>query len=279
MLGSNLFDAARARGWSAAALGLPEFDITKPDHMAERLPDVDVAINCAAFTRVDDAERERERCRAINADGAGNLARACVDRGIYLIHISTDYVFAGNKGTPYTEDDEPAPLNFYGLTKLEGERQVAASGAKALIVRTQSLYGLRGRNFVRAILAQIRNGRDELFVVSDQTSAPTYTRHLADALLDLAETRPDAGIVHAAAPNACSWWAFARAIVARTRPDVRVLERTSAEMNFPARRPAYSVLDTTKLTRLIGRALPPWEAGLDAYLGEEPLAAEVKAMK
>jgi dTDP-4-dehydrorhamnose reductase len=279
LLGCDLRDAAGARGWSVAVLDLPEFDITKPDRIAERLPAVDAAINCAAFTRVDDAEREREACRAINADGAGYLARACAERGIYLIHLSTDYVFAGDKGTPYTEGDVPAPLNFYGLTKLEGERRVQASGAMALIVRTQSLYGLRGRNFVRAILAQIRNGRDELSVVSDQISAPTYTRHLADALLDLAAARPAAGIVNAAASGACSWWAFARAIVARTRPGVRVLEKTSSEMNFPARRPAYSVLDTTKLKRLIGRALPPWEEGLDAYLAEEPLAAEVRAMR
>lgn len=279
MLGCDLVDAVCARGDSATVLDLPEFDITNPAGMSDRLPDADVAINCAAFTRVDDAEREQEVCRAINADGAGHVARACAERGIYLIHISTDYVFAGDKGAPYTEDDPPAPLNVYGRSKLEGEERVRASGAEALIVRTQSLYGLRGRNFVRAILTQIQKGRTELSVVSDQVSAPTYTRHLADCLLDLASVRPAPGIVHAAASGACSWWAFARAIVERTRPAVRVLEKSSAEMNFPARRPLYSVLDLSKLARLIGRAPPAWEDGLAAYLDEEPLAAAVRAMR
>lgn len=277
MLGSDLRDAAVARGHTASVLDLPEFDITNPAGMAERLPAGDVVLNCAAYTRVDDAEREREVCHAINADGAGHVARACAARGIYLIHVSTDYVFAGDKGAPYTEDDPVAPLNYYGLTKLEGERRVLNSGAQALVVRTQSLYGLRGRNFVRAILNQLQQGKKELSVVADQVSAPTYTRHLADLLLALAERRPGPGVVHAASTGACSWWAFACAIVARVQSDARVAKKSSSEMNYPARRPAYSVLDTTRLRALIGRTPPTWEEGLDAYLREEPLAADVRA--
>lgn len=276
MLGGDLLEAALARGHAASVLDLPEFDITRPERMTERLPAADVAINCAAYTRVDDAEREREVCHAINADGAGHIARACAARDLYLIHISTDYVFAGDKGAPYTEADPVAPLNVYGASKLEGERQVMASGAEALVVRTQSLYGVRGRNFVRAILGQLQQGKTELSVVADQVSAPTYTRHLAEIVVDLAERRPPPGILHAAASGACSWWEFARAIVDRVRPGVRVAKKSSAEMNFPARRPAYSVLDTRRLQSVIGRAPPAWEDGLDAYLREEPLASAVR---
>lgn len=278
MLGSDLADAARARGHFVSILDVPECDITREDTLRPALPDAEVAINCAAYTRVDDAEHERDLCRAINADGAGNVARACAARGIYLIHISTDYVFDGEKRSAYVEEDSTRPINWYGQTKLDGERLVMESGARALIVRTQSLYGLRGRNFVKAILNQIQKGAAELRVVCDQVSSPTYTRHLAEILLDLAERRPEPGILHAAADGACSWWEFACAIVERTRPGVRVEKRVAEELKYPARRPPFSVLDTSKLRALLGRTLPHWSKGLEAYLAEEPLAAEVRAM-
>ncbi|MCS6770459.1 MAG: dTDP-4-dehydrorhamnose reductase [Kiritimatiellae bacterium] len=277
MLGRDLAEAARRRGHEVEILSRPTFDITCPDRLAARLPEADVVVNCAAFTRVDDAEREREACRRVNAEGAGFLAHACAERGIYLIQISTDYVFDGEKGAPYREDDPPRPLNWYGETKLEGEQRVLESGARTTIVRTQSLFGVGGRNFVQAILRQIENGRKELSVVHDQVSCPTYTRHLAEALLDLAALQPPVRILHAAASGWCSWWEFAREITARTRPEVRVLQRRAAELALPARRPAFSVLDTSALQRLIGRGLPHWRDGLDAYLAEEPLAAAVRA--
>lgn len=276
MLGSDLLDAAVRRGGVATVLDLPEFDITRAEGLASLLPAGDVVINCAAFTRVDDAEREREFCRSINAAGAGHVAQACAERGLPLLHISTDYVFDGRKGAPYVESDPVAPLNFYGATKREGEEQVLEAGGEAVVVRTQSLFGLRGRNFVRAILGQLQQGKIPLRVVADQVSAPTYTRHLAEALLDLAARRPPTGIVHMAASGACSWWEFAKAIVARVRPGVVVEQRTTAEMNYPAPRPPFSVLDTGRLYALIGRHLPDWQEGLDAYLAEEPLTAVVR---
>lgn len=271
MLGSDIRDAVAQRGWSARVLDIPELDITREDGLAAALPDADYAVNCAAFTRVDDAEREREMCRAINAIGAGNVAKACAERGIPLLHLSTDYVFDGRKGAPYVEDDPVAPLNFYGASKREGEERVLAAGGNGVIVRTQSLFGTRGRNFVRAILGQLEKGNIPLRVVSDQVSAPTFTRHLAEGLLDLALARPDPGIVHAAASGHCSWWEFAKAIVERVRPGVEVLPRSTAEMNYPAPRPPFSVFDTTRLFTLIGRHLPSWQEGLDAYLREDPL--------
>ena len=273
MLGSDLVDAVTRRGGLATVLDLPEFDITKPAGLAGRLPAADAVINCAAYTRVDDAELDRDLCWKINAEAAGHVASACAERGLPLLHLSTDYVFDGTKGAPYREDDPVAPLNHYGASKLEGERLVQQAGGAARILRTQSLFGLRGRNFVRAILGQLQQGKTELRVVADQVSAPTYTRHLAEALLDIAQQPPAAEIVNVSATGACSWWEFARAIVDRTRPGVRVEKRSSAEMNYPARRPAFSVLDPSRLRDLIGRTLPGWQDGLAAYLAEEPLVA------
>ncbi len=276
MLGNDLLDAVIRRGGVATVLDLPEVDILQGDTLTDRLPHGDVAINCAAFTRVDDAERERELCWNINAVGAHNVARACAARGIPLLHLSTDYVFDGQKGSPYVEADPVAPLNYYGQSKREGELRVLEAGGRALVVRTQSLYGLRGRNFVRAILGQLEQNKVPLRVVADQVSSPTYTRHLADALLDLAARRLPTGIVHAAASGACSWWEFAKAIVDRVRPGIEVQARKTVELNYPAPRPAYSVLDTTHLSNLIGRHLPTWQEGLAAYLAEEPLTAVVR---
>jgi dTDP-4-dehydrorhamnose reductase len=272
MLGSDVAEAAAARGWEAVPLDLPELDITNPESVKTGLPPGDAVINCAAFTRVDDAEKERDLCWQINADGAGVLARACAKRGLPLIHISTDYVFDGRKGTPYTEADPVAPLNYYGASKLEGERQVQAAGGRAVIVRTQSLFGLRGRSFIRAILNQLQQGKTSLRVVADQISSPTYTPHLAAALLRLVEVGPEAGLVNVAARGQCSWWAFAGAIVARVKPGLEIAKLSTAELNFPALRPAYSVLDTARYTALIGQPMPQWEEGLEAYLAADPVA-------
>lgn len=274
MLGSDLRDAAMRRGWSVTVLDVPECDITQESSLAAAMPAAEVVINCAAYTRVDDAETSRTRCRQINALGAGHVARACAERGIPLLHLSTDYVFDGKKGTPYVETDLVAPLNYYGKSKREGEERVLAAGGHAMVVRTQSLYGVRGRNFVRAILSQLEQEKPVLRVVSDQVSSPTYTRHLAEALLDLARARPPTGILHAAARGACSWWEFARAIVDRVRPGVVVEPRSSATLFYPAPRPAYSVLDTERLCTIIGHHLPTWQEGLDAYLVEEKTARD-----
>lgn len=277
MLGTDLAEACARQGHDAVVLDLPKVDITAAAGLAEAIPDCDWVVNCAAYTRVDDAEKERELCWKINADGAGHVARACAARGLPLLHVSTDYVFNGLKGTPYLESDPVAPLNYYGESKLGGERAVQAAGARAVLVRTQSLYGLRGRNFVRAILGQIQKGRMSLSVVRDQVSSPTYTRHLAEGLLRLMDAQPPPCIVNVAAAGHCSWWDFACAIVSRVRPGVAVQPLASSELNLPARRPAFSVLDTSLFASLTGAPLPHWREGLEAYLAEEPLARELSS--
>lgn len=273
MLGSDLVAACARAGVRSTVCDLPECDIRDGDALARALPEGDCVLNCAAYTKVDDAEKERDLCRAINADGAGHVARACAARKIRLIHISTDYVFDGTKGSPYMESDPVKPLNWYGQTKLDGEREVQSAGGDWTIVRTQSLYGLNGRNFIKAILNQLHQGKKELRVVVDQISSPTYTRHLAEALLELCK-RATSGLVHVACTGGCSWHEFAEAIVRRTGlQDITVLPRLTAELNYPALRPAFSVLDTARYTRITGRPMPTWREGLEEYLREEPLAS------
>lgn len=277
MLGRDLMAAAAAQGWEAVGLDLPGFDITRPDSIRAGLPEVDVVINGAAFTRVDDAEREIATARLINADGAGHLAAVCAERGIRLLHVSTDYVFDGKKNADYVEEDPTNPLSVYGMTKWQGELLVKAAAPSALIVRTQSLYGLHGRNFIKAILNQVIQGKRLLTVVSDQVSSPTYTRHLSDALLQLAPLA-DAGMVHVASRGSCSWFRFAQEILQTAGiRGVEVKPMASAELKYPAPRPAYSVLSTDRYTQWTSRLMPTWQEGLRAYLQEEPMAAQALA--
>jgi dTDP-4-dehydrorhamnose reductase len=274
MLGRDLVRVLEAADAQPLVLDLPDIDITRPCAEWPGLPAADAMVNCAAFTRVDDAESERAMAMAVNRDGATHAAEYCVAAKLPLIHISTDYVFDGTKGAPYEEKDPPRPLNYYGLTKLEGEQAVVASGAQALVVRTQSLYGIGGRNFVKAILNQIRQGRKNLKVVRDQVSAPTYTMHLAAAILRLLRTGRT-GLVHAAASGWCSWWEFAQAIVRETGIEgVDVEPALSKDLKFPAPRPPFSAFDTGLYSSWTGAVMPGWQEGLRAYLAEEPLARD-----
>lgn len=278
MLGTDLAAACATQHIETVILDRDEVDIADELSLGPALPPADWVVNCAAFTRVDDAEKERALCHQINATGAGVVARICAARRLPLLHISTDYVFDGTLGRPCTESDPVKPLNYYGQTKLEGEQLAQAAGGELLIVRTQSLYGLRGRNFIKAILGQLAQGKTSLRVVADQISSPTFTVHLADCLLRIVAANAR-GIVNIAASGQCSWHEFAEAIVAAVRPGIPVAKLTTAELNFPALRPAFSVLDTARFTTLTGHRPPTWQEGLAAYLGSEPLVAELRAAK
>lgn len=268
MLGVDLVGAAPPPGWRAVGLDLPAIDITDPQSVAAALPnETDVVINCAAFTRVDDAESQARAAFAVNADGAGHLARACAERGIRLLHLSTDYVFPGAARHAVNEDEAVGPVNIYGKSKLAGEHQVSEAGGEHLIVRVQSLFGRHGPSFVAAISRKLTEGSGELRVVDDQVSSPTYTRHLADALWRLAVANYT-GIVHVRAAGHCSWYEFAVAIAARMCPGAKIQPVPTSAYPTPARRPAYSVLDTRRFESWLGRPLPTWQEGLDAYLTE-----------
>jgi len=229
----------------------------------------DAVVNAAAYTAVDKAEEEGELARRINAEAPGLLGELVHRRGVPIVHYSTDFVFSGNAERPYREDDEPGPLNLYGETKLGGEQSLTATGADAVILRTSWVYGVRGTNFLRTML-RLFDEREELRVVDDQIGAPTWSRMLAEVTaqilsrilegsLDPARVK---GIYHATNGGRTSWFDFARAILDISGHHCRLLPIPTREYPAPARRPAYSVLDNTKLRETFGLALPDWEVSL-----------------
>ena len=223
-----------------------------------------VVINCAAMTAVDDCEVNEGTALRVNGTAVGFLAAACDAVGSRLVHISTDYVFAGDRRRPYRENDPVGPINAYGRSKLRGE-ELAASAKRHLIVRTAWLYGLGGRNFVETIRRQIEGGSVQLRVVTDQRGSPTFCDDLAEAVLDL--ILADAhGVVHAVNAGETTWHGFAVAIARLLGSDVEIAKVTTDEYPRPARRPAYSVLDTVLLRALIGRPMPTWEDALKRYV-------------
>jgi dTDP-4-dehydrorhamnose reductase len=261
----------RAVAWRAGVLGhdvrsvtRAELDVTDAAAALRVLREVCPAavVHCAAYTDVDGAESERARAQAVNADGAGHVAAAAAEVGARIVHVSTDYVFDGAKREPWVESDPVGPLGAYGETKLAGERLVAAANPAHAIVRTAWLFGAGGRNFVDTMLA-LGAQRDEVSVVTDQVGCPTWTGHLAEALVELAERPDETGILHAAGDGQCSWNELALEIFERAGIDCRVLPATSEQFARPARRPAYSVLGSERRDRVV---LPPWQRGLAEYL-------------
>jgi dTDP-4-dehydrorhamnose reductase len=228
-------------------------------------------VNAAAYTAVDKAESDREMAKAVNGVAPGILAEEARRLGAVLVHYSTDYVFDGKKKTPYVESDPAAPLNEYGRSKLAGERSIAASGCKHLVLRTSWVYGPRGRNFLLTMLS-LAAARDELRIVADQRGSPTSSSFLAGAtaraLAAIPRNGVPSGIYHLSASGDTTWADFAKAIFARAavRPGFRsprVIPISSAEYPTPAPRPAYSVLAHRKFQAAFGFAPTHWEAQLD----------------
>lgn len=234
----------------------------------------DVVVNAAAYTAVDQAETDREAAFRVNAEAPAALARACAGRGALLVHYSTDYVFDGNATRPYREDDPTAPLGVYGESKLAGEAAIRESGARHAILRTAWVYAAHGRNFLRTML-RLAGERDALRVVADQVGAPTPASWIADATAAMLRRGIDgAGTWHVVADGETSWHGFASATM-REAVAAGLLARTpsvlpigTADYPTPARRPAYSVLDTARLQRDFGLRPPGWETGLRATLRE-----------
>ena len=229
----------------------------------------EVVINAAAYTNVDGCEANREGCFAVNAVGVKNIALACRDRAITLVHFSTDYIFDGRKGTPYGEEDPPAPLNVYGASKLEGERFLQALAESYLLIRTAWLYGRHGKNFVKTILEKASTVKT-LEVVDDQIGSPTYSRDLA-AAVELLIAGGHRGVFHVTNSGQCSWYEFARTILEYAgMNDVTVGPIGSERLSRPALRPAWSVLSGEKFTAASGRTMPHWRQALREYLDETP---------
>ena len=267
MLGKDLVPLLAANH-DVIALSRAECDITNPSVVDTliRKNAPNLIINCAAFTDVDGCEREPEKAFAVNAAGAGHIARAASVAGARLFHISTDYVFDGMKSTPYNENDATNPISVYGQSKLQGEQLVLQqnwTASSPLILRTAWLYGLQGSNFVEKILAAAQSGRD-LKVVADQRGCPTWTMHLAGKIVELITTAAD-GILHVANSGNCSRFEFAQAIVARLPNPVKVTPVDTSHANRPARRPPCSILDCSRLESLGLKKLPDWKSALEDY--------------
>ncbi|MFN3310656.1 MAG: dTDP-4-dehydrorhamnose reductase [Thermomonas sp.] len=258
-----------ADGERVADLDAPQ---ALPELVARIAPDV--VVNAAAHTAVDRAESEPESAFRVNAEAPAALARACAGTGALLVQYSTDYVFDGRGTRPYREDDATAPLGVYGASKLAGEEAIRASGARHAILRTAWVYAAHGRNFLHTML-RLAAERDELRVVADQIGTPTPAAWIAEATAHILRRGLAAsGTWHLVAAGQTSWHGFAEAIMDEAlaagllarRP--RVLPIATADYPTPARRPAYSVLDTTKAQREFELAPPDWRAGLRATLRE-----------
>jgi dTDP-4-dehydrorhamnose reductase len=274
MLGQAVAAVATRLGHDVVALSRTELDITDADHLRRVVAAAEprAIVNCAAWTDVDGAETAEKAATAVNGEGAGNVARAAAEAGARLVHVSTDYVFDGNRphagggsGTPWVESDPVGPIGAYGRSKLAGEQAIAEATDDHAIVRTAWLFGAGGRNFVDTILT-LGHERDELEVVADQVGSPTWSAHLAEALVELAERRDDVGLFHAAGAGACSWYELAVEALDRAGVRCRVLPTTAERYARPAPRPAYSALDTERADAPV---LPSWQAGVAGYLAEK----------
>ena len=251
-------------------------DFAAPRSLAALVREVmpDAVVNAAAYTAVDAAEADADAAFRVNAEAPAAIAAACAGIGARLVHYSTDYVFDGSASRPYREDDATAPLGVYGASKLAGEDAIRASGARHAILRTAWVYAAHGKNFLRTML-RLAGERDELRVVADQVGAPTPAAWIADATADVLRGGASAsGTWHLVADGETNWHGFAEAIMREAHAlgvlarMPRVLPIGTADYPTPARRPAYSVLDTTKLRRDFGIAPPDWREGLRATLRE-----------
>jgi len=284
-LGWELCRRAPRRGFDVVPLDLPLFDITDPSCVKKETwwKDVDMVINAAAYTAVDKAESEPDLAFAVNRDGPFYVAESCSQAGSPLVHISTDFVFGGEKDGPYRETDPVNPVNVYGKSKAEGEKKIRERLSEHVIIRTSWLYGVHGNNFVRTML-KLGKERETLRVVNDQYGCPTYAADVADAIMCIAEhilggKSTAWGTYHYCGRGATTWHRFADAVfdLAR-RYDALAVKKVEAiltsEYPTPARRPANSVLDCSLIEKTFSLARKPWTESLavmiSRYYQESP---------
>jgi dTDP-4-dehydrorhamnose reductase len=270
MLGHKVLEAC-PEDWEVRGVDVEDFDITSQEacRSCVKAFSPEILIHCAAMTDVDGCESDFDGAYRINGIGAGHLARAAFEVGAEILHVSTDYVFDGEKKSDYFEDDNVSPLGAYGRTKLAGETFVMRNNPRNWIVRTQWLYGPGGKNFVDTILRVARE-RDHLEVVDDQVGCPTYTLDLARALVRIADQRPPYGVYHCSNGGSCSWFDFAGKILELAgMGHVPLRPITSDRLDRPAKRPAHSVLRNYHLALILGDPMRPWEEALSDYLASK----------
>ncbi len=271
MLGSVFANREISLPGEMVCVDIDEMDITNSSNVSEIFSkfNPECVINCSAYTNVDGAETDKEKCRAVNVDGVKNIAVECDKYGSLLIHYSTDFVFDGTKKGAYTENDVPNPHCYYGFTKLEGEKAIQANmdTDNYLIIRTSWLFGPRGVNFVSRIISLAKE-KPKLQIVDDQRGNPTYTRDLAKATLSLLE-KSARGIYNVSNSGSCTWYEFARfALDAYGMKDYPTEKITSDKLNRPAKRPANSQLCMDKFKSLCGYETRTWQEVVKEYVHE-----------
>ena len=275
MLGSALTEKLKAMpvelhlaSWPVKANETFLLDITNHDSVEEAFDRIrpDVVYNCSAYTDVDGAEKNVELAIAVNSTAVSLLGQYCYNYKSLLVHISTDYVFDGKGNTPYKPDDKPSPRTAYGKSKLMGENAIMESQCEFLIIRTSWLFGPYGKNFVETII-NLASTRDEIKVVDDQIGCPTYTLDLADAMIELAQNG-SRGIYHFSNSPACSWYDFACEIVAAAGLSCKVNPCRTEDFPRPAPRPAYSVLDISKMVEALKHPVGLWKDSLRDYISK-----------
>lgn len=252
-------------------LDLPDIDITSPEsvHAVLEQHHPDVVINCAAYTQVDRCEEEEEIAKRVNADGPHNLANACREHDARLIHISTDYVFNGTREIPqpYTEDDATCPVSAYGRTKRDGEEMVMAAAPDSAILRTAWLYGGCGKNFLKTMLrVSLHQPERTLRVVNDQWGCPTWSWSLARQIETLISHPEATGIFHATGEGHCTWFTLAKTFLEAMNVPHRIEPCTTADYPTPATRPANSILENKRLTKMGLNVMHNWQDDVTEYI-------------
>lgn len=265
-LGTDLMEVL-APAHVVRGVDIDDFDITSFSDCREIIAEFgpEAVVNAAAYTNVDGCETERDLCFAVNAEGVRNIARACADRDIKVVHFSTDYVFDGTKGKPYVEEDLCNPINVYGQSKLQSEIYLKEYAGDYLLIRTAWLYGRTGKNFVKTILDKARQEK-KLRVVNDQVGSPTYSADLALAVRLLLEGH-HAGVFNVTNRGRCSWYDFAVRIIQYAQiPDVEIEAISSGMLQRQALRPAYSVLSCRKFIHETNKTTRYWQVALKDFL-------------
>ena len=264
MLGSDVKAELEAQNINYKAYDYPEVDVTNIDTLRDVITsDVDVVMNCTAYTAVDQAESDVERCRGINAIGPKNIATLCKEADAKLVHISTDFVFDGYKEGCYYEDDKPNPISVYGVTKQEGDEFVQEIMDKYFILRTAYLFGINGNNFIETMIKL--SDKELLTVINDQKGSPTHSKDLAKAIIAVSKT-DDYGIYHATSEGEATWYEFAKYVFEQMNLDVNLQPCSTEEYPTPAKRPHNSVLENTHFKENGVFTFPDWHVAVDEYL-------------
>jgi dTDP-4-dehydrorhamnose reductase len=264
MLGSDLALACQQQQLITTVLDLPEFDITNENHLANAIKEVDAVINCAAYTNVEKAESETELAYKVNGEAVGKLGSVAKNTGVWVLHISTDFVFDGKSERPYIETDPPHPINTYGASKLAGEELLVESHCRHCIMRVEWTYGSGGDNFVAKMTKLAKAGK-KLKVVDDQIGSPTATTEIAKVICKLLPKKPE-GLFHFASAGYVSRFEMAKFIFDKLNMSVNLSRCKTTEFPTVAARPLNSRFDCSKIKALLDEPIEPWQAPLERFL-------------